>query len=104
MILIDANALIKKLKRFVYHPSANNAGSVAGKAVLRIVNDMPVVDAAPVVRCNDCWKRGNEIYCPMCFDEYFYDEDDGGDWVTRDNTEDDGFCHNGAKMNGGAEG
>jgi hypothetical protein len=39
----------------------------------------------------------------MCHDEYYYDEDDGADFWTVDNTEDDGFCHCGAKMDGGAE-
>lgn len=60
------------------------------------------VDAVPIVRCKECKYRGYDD-CPMCHDEYYYDEDDGGDWVTRDMTVDDGFCHKGAKMDGGAE-
>lgn len=97
MILIDFAALLKRLKRLVYHPATSNAGMVSGKLVLRVVNDMPVVDAVPVVRCKDCWKRGNEMHCPMCYDEWFCDEDDGSDCVTRDQTEDDGFCHCGER-------
>lgn len=39
----------------------------------------------------------------MCHDEFYYDEDDGGEYVTHDNTEDNGFCHKGKKMDGGAD-
>lgn len=42
--------------------------------------------------------RGDESTCPMCHEEYYYDEDDGTDYWTVGNTDDDGFCHNGAKM------
>lgn len=79
-------------------------GHTPQQAIDRIAALQKTKDAAPVVRCKDCWKRGNEIHCPMCYDEWFYDEDDGNDFVTRDNTVDDGFCHVGAKMDGGAEG
>lgn len=97
MILIDFTALLKRLKRLVYHPATSNAGMVSGKLVLRVVNDMPVVDAVPVVRCKDCWKRGNEMRCPMCHEDEYYEEDYGTGYVTRDYTEDDGFCHKGEK-------
>jgi hypothetical protein len=59
------------------------------------------VDAVPIVRCKECKYRGDELRCPMCFDEW--DEDDPG-FLRIDNTVDDGFCHKGAKMDGGAEG
>ena len=65
------------------------------------LRQMHKVDLAPVVRCKDCKFRGFDA-CPMCHDEYTYDEDDGGDYYTVDNTTDDGFCHMGAKMDGGA--
>lgn len=66
------------------------------------IQDAPAIDAVSVVRCRECKYRGSELECPMCHDEYYYDEDDGGEYVTRDNTEDNGFCHKGAKMDGGA--
>lgn len=56
----------------------------------------PAVDAVPVVRCRECVFRGSDL-CPMCHDEYSYDEDDGGDYYTVDNTDDDGFCHKGKR-------
>ena len=62
---------------------------------------MPTIDAVPVVRCVECIHRCTDC-CPMCHEEYYYDEDDGGDWVTRDMTVDDGFCHMGEKMEGGS--
>lgn len=57
----------------------------------------PTIDAVPVVRCRECKYRGYDA-CPMCHDEYYYDDDDGADFWTVDNTDDDGFCHMGAKM------
>ena len=49
-----------------------------------------------LIRCKDCMHRGDGLECPMCHDEY-YDDDDGGDWVTHDRTVDDGFCHEGKR-------
>lgn len=56
----------------------------------------PTIDAVPVVRCRECWRRGKPNYCPMCQLCVYgavppYDKD-------VDLTEDDGFCHLGAKM------
>lgn len=58
------------------------------------------IDAVPVVRCKDCWKRGNPHECPMCHEECVgYDWEDGTDdeWWPIDQTEDDGFCYVGEK-------
>lgn len=91
MRLIDANALMKNIGKI---PQLR--GITYGR-MKKAVEETPAVDAVPVVRCKDCKFRGFD-FCPMCHDEYTYDEDDGGDYYTVDNTEDDGFCHNGAKM------
>mgnify|MGYP003294072696 CR=1 FL=1 len=56
-----------------------------------VVDEMPVADAAPVVRCKECKHRGHDA-CPMSFE---YDEYESREI---DNTVDDGFCHKGAKM------
>lgn len=66
------------------------------------VKQAPTIDAEPVVRCKECIHRGYDL-CPMRHDEDYYDEDDGAGYWTVDNTEDDSFCHMGAKMDGGAE-
>lgn len=50
-----------------------------------------------IVRCKDCKYRGDSIGCPMCYDEYTWDEDDGGDWHINDRTIDDGYCDRGEK-------
>lgn len=68
--------------------------------VLRCVLKAPIIDAVPVVRCKDCKHRGT-CDCPMLREIEYYDEDDGWDYRDIDNTDDDGFCHNGAKMDGG---
>lgn len=88
-----------------WQPNLNGNAMRGGiRKALRIIEQAPVVDAVEVVRCRECRKRGNDLYCPMCHKEYFYDEDDGGDWELFDDTEDDGFCHRGKKKDGGAEG
>ena len=68
------------------------------RKALRVIEQAPVVDAVPVVRCKDCVHRGNWNECPMVHEEVFYDEDDGSDYVTFDNTNDDGFCDRGSKV------
>lgn len=55
---------------------------------------------APVVRCRDCKHRGTD-YCPMLQEVEDYDEDAGWDYRYVDNTDDDGYCHMGSKMDGG---
>lgn len=55
-----------------------------------------------VVRCKNCEYRGNEAHCPMLFVETSEFDDGGGnmmnDYIERDNTTDDGFCHKGKRI------
>lgn len=88
--LIDPNALMKKIGKI---PQLR--GITYGR-MKKAVEETPTIDAVPVVRCRECVLRGSD-YCPMCHDEYTYDEDDGGDYYTVDNTDDDGFCHKGKR-------
>ena len=86
--LIDANALPVQ-SRVIKH----NSGEIRLEYVLADdVREAPSVDAVEVVRCRECWKRGNERECPMCHGEF-----DGCDYCTIDYTSDDGFCHMGKK-------
>lgn len=62
------------------------------------INGAPAVDAVEVVRCRDCKHRGDPDVCPM-LDEVYY----GFETERYDATDDDGFCHMGEKMDGGAE-
>lgn len=94
--LIDANVL----PNYKCQVTAT-IGDRKGPAEMRFVfwqdiEKTPTIDAVPVVRCRECVLRGSD-YCPMCHDEYTYDEDDGGDYYTVDNTDDDGFCHKGKR-------
>ena len=69
-------------------------------AISALANDNNVGHKVEVVRCEDCKYRGNEIECPMCFEEEIEWDDDGYtevDWITHDRTQDDGFCHRGER-------
>ena len=55
----------------------------------RLQNNMPIIF------CKDCKYRGSDIECPMCYAEYYYDEDIGWDSIYRDRTVDDSFCDRG---------
>lgn len=68
--------------------------------VLVVVDTFPTIEAVPVVRCRDCRKRRSRE-CPMCDYEQLWDDDEGWIDAYRDRTEDEGFCHKGAKMDGG---
>lgn len=52
------------------------------------------------VRCKDCKHRGDDVHCPMCFEEEIEWDDDGYtevDYVLHDRTIDDGFCDRGER-------
>lgn len=54
-----------------------------------------------VCRCKDC-KYQNSHNCPMCHEEYYVDEDDGGDYYLIDKAVDpDGFCSYGERRGDG---
>lgn len=83
--LIDANALKERIIQ-------DYRRQFFGSVLWNILDDMPSIDAAPVVRCFECANRGDKRKCPMC-----YDESDGIDFFQVDNTDDDGFCHYGER-------
>ena len=66
--------------------------------VIMRVKDAPAVDAVEVVRCKDCANRGDEMKCPLCqYNCYWNDYERCTEWDMTDETEDDGFCHRGVK-------
>jgi hypothetical protein len=97
MRLIDADALMEKLPVVEKDKQISLIGAVADVVVL--ISDAPTIDAVPVVRCKDCKYRFTDN-CPMFFEELTYNEDDGYDWIERDHTSDNGFCNEGARMDG----
>lgn len=64
--------------------------TVAGETVC--LADM---DAVPVVRCRDCWKRGDDDECPMSYLIHSWTDETGTEIFTVDRTVDDGFCFQG---------
>ena len=71
--------------------------------IWNLVQDAPTIDAVPVVRCKDCQHRGDDVHCPMCFEEEIEWDDDGYtevDWILHDRTTDDGFCDRGERREG----
>ena len=64
------------------------------------IDKAPTIDAVPVVRCKDCKHRGDDTYCPMCFEEEIEWDDDGYteyDWIFHNRTIDEGFCDRGER-------
>ena len=95
--LIDANALPMHKVKIVHA-----FGLVEGCVVFPdSIAKAPTIDAVEVVRCRECKKRQDPRECPMCFTEV-EDIEGGRMYKFTDLTKDDGFCHMGAKMDGGA--
>lgn len=102
---IDANALLKKIAHHTVHDSLNRVTFEAAHTYEQVKGDMfslaqkaPTIDAVPVVRCKDCKNRGTPYSCPMR--KLVMPVEGPGSY--EDCTEDEGFCHLGAKMDGGA--
>lgn len=105
MRLIDANALMKRIAHHTIHDSLKRITFEAANTYEQVKGDMfslvqkaPIVDAVPVVRCRDCVHNEDEDVCP------FVRVDRGENWFEIIKPHPDGFCHMGAKMDGGAEG
>lgn len=111
MRLIDAIALYKEFREELKrHPIPKEPGLGRYRAVvwleaagcfMTMLSKAPTIEAVPVVRCKDCKHRGDDVCCPMCFEEeYEIDEGDGyfdTDYITHDRTVDDGFCDRGER-------
>ena len=89
---ISRSNLIKLCRNYI-------SGTVSPNDIARV----PGLDAVHVVRCKDCWKRGG-YQCPMYHTETCLDDLDGFDDYNVDRTDDDGFCHLGASMDGDPDG
>lgn len=87
--LIDANALMKNIGKI---PQLR--GITYGR-MKKAVEETPTIDAVPVVRCGQCAKA-KKFHNPQMGDLILCNE-------YRVFTDECGFCHMGAKMDGGAE-
>jgi hypothetical protein len=101
--LISRSALLEELSKGTIIPDdMYSEGIMAGvDYAIKKIEAAPAVDAVEVVRCKDCKHRGDDICCPMCFEEEsVIDEGDGyfdTDYITHDRTVDDGFCDRGER-------
>lgn len=92
--LISRKSLIGRLA--YYHAHSYGKAEYAYGVAVEEVAKAPAIDAVPVVRCKDC-KYHRNAGCPMRtlhVAPYGY--------KVNDSTTDNGFCHMGAKMDGGA--
>ena len=80
MRLIDVDAFLEKMKRTSRYFD-----------VKFDIEEMPTIDAAPVVRCKDCIRRYDTDECPMCFliEGKYYEY-----------TNENGFCDRGERKEG----
>ena len=80
MMLIDVDAFLEKMKR------TNRYFDVKFD-----IEEMPTIDAVPVVRCKDCIRRYDTDECPMCFliEGKYYEY-----------TNENGFCDRGERKEG----
>lgn len=86
--LIDANALKRRIRQ-------DYRREFFGSVLWNILDDIPTIDAVPVVRCREC-KESEQLAvldtdCLYC-----------GVWDTTVHC--NGYCYHGTKMDGGAEG
>lgn len=99
----DNIPVVHNTDRYIPHWTPWHAGNFMRGGIrkaLRAIEQAPVVDAVPVVRCKDCKNRGTPYSCPMR--KLVMPFQGAGSY--EDCTEDDGYCHMGVKMDGGAKG
>ena len=93
--LISRIGLLEDLGASCYDLDALTGVTGDERTLQEAIMQYPTVDAVPVVRCKSCMKRST-FECPM------YSEIDGSDYVLdiiiNDRTDDDGYCHCGARM------
>lgn len=94
MRLIDADAL-KFPTMKVQFDDAGLAKIDGYHMAIEIVRNAPTIDALQVVRCRQC-AQAKRFHNPTMGDLILCNE-------YRVFTDDDGFCHKGAKMDGGAD-
>ena len=99
--LISRSAVLKKMDELIDFAYRNEDDDLHHTlvTVCSYIDEIPAIDAVPVVRSVDC-KHRCTIVCPMFHTEYSWDTDDGCDCYDVDRTDDDGFCHLGERWEG----
>ena len=98
--LISRSAVLKKMDELIDFAYRNEDDDLHHTlvTVCSYIDEIPTLDAVPVVRCVDCKYRCT-LDCPMYHTETYYD-DDGFDDYDVDRTDADGFCHLGERWEG----
>lgn len=85
------------LSKGIYMHGFGGRKFVAVTDILKMVTK----DVAAIVYCKDCIHRGDYLSCPMADIEFTWNDDDGGDVILHDKTQDYGYCHVGEAYIGG---
>jgi hypothetical protein len=105
--LISRSAALKAAESIDWYHINQNGRLVSGSTsddvsyvkfddAISMLKNAPAIDAVPVVRCKDCWKRGG-YHCPMFYEELWSYDEDSSKWIEHDKTVDNGFCHRGER-------
>lgn len=99
--LISRSAALKKMDELIDFAYRNEDDDLHHTlvTVCSYIDEIPALDAVPVVRCVDCKHRCTFV-CPMYHTETCLDDLDGFDDYDVDRTDDDGFCHLGERWEG----
>lgn len=99
--LISRSAVLKKMDELIDFAYRNEDDDLHHTlvTVCSYIDEIPALDAVPVVRCVDCKYRCT-LDCPMYHTETCLDDLDGFDDYDVDRTDDDGFCHLGERWEG----
>lgn len=95
MILIEKEPIMK----FIQDGLNNKHYGHVGVEIITEVEYAPEIGAVQVVRCYECKYRCTQT-CPMYHTEICLDDLEGFDSYDTDRTDDNGFCHLGARMDG----
>ena len=96
---ISRSALLKQMDKYIEMVYLHDQMHHAMCAVAEYIKESPAIDAVPVVRCKDCWKRGG-YQCPMFYEELESYDEGAYEWIAHDSTEKNGFCDRGERMDG----
>ena len=93
MRLIDADALIDRWRKNLNITEKDTGAVFVGYGQIpALINNMPTIDAVPVVRCKDCKYNPKAARRPIyCFGWCWYQE------------EKDGYCSEGKRRDDGKE-
>ena len=88
--LIDAKLLTTNIAQIAKNCARSDAQKALIGRILFMIENMPTIEAEPVVRCKDCKYRQDDDFC-------------GGRGCPAQLVPDDGYCDRGARMDGDSD-